>query len=200
MRNQCKRICWSVPLVLALAPAAAAQGPAPKITPAEVEAGLKAFWAKTALADGSFRPGTDPDYKGMSDSALSDMTRIKRSIEIIIQTLLEDILDVRLLALRHNRIYILVRKLRLDNRVTIVDRLSLQHSLQIVIRHIRIDVTKLGDKTFYDGNLIIVELGIAIRSHSVTDLVLITIEYRILDRLLARRFTTRPTVVSFIRT
>src|SRR5437879_2833027 len=82
MRNQCKRICWSVPLVLALAPAAAAQGPAPKITPAEVEAGLKAFWAKTALADGSFRPGTDPDYKGMSDSALSDLAPVTYAVTL----------------------------------------------------------------------------------------------------------------------
>jgi hypothetical protein len=39
----------------------------------EVLAGLRSFAAKTALPDGSFRPGINPDYPGMSDSAASDM-------------------------------------------------------------------------------------------------------------------------------
>src|SRR5271168_2135874 len=39
----------------------------------EVLTGLKSFWEKTALPDGSFRPGVDPEYKGMSDSALSNL-------------------------------------------------------------------------------------------------------------------------------
>jgi geranylgeranyl transferase type-2 subunit beta len=39
----------------------------------EVLAGLRQFYARTAQADGSFRPGIDPDYKGMSDSAYSDL-------------------------------------------------------------------------------------------------------------------------------
>ena len=36
-------------------------------------AGLREFYRKTALPDGSFRPGGDPAYEGMSDSAYSDM-------------------------------------------------------------------------------------------------------------------------------
>jgi len=42
-------------------------------TQAEVLAGLKSFWEKTAQPDGSFRPGIPADYKGMSDSAASDL-------------------------------------------------------------------------------------------------------------------------------
>jgi hypothetical protein len=41
--------------------------------PNEVLTGLKQFFAKTALPNGSFRPGPDPNYKGMSDSAASDL-------------------------------------------------------------------------------------------------------------------------------
>jgi hypothetical protein len=36
-------------------------------------AGLRAFALKTALPDGSFRPGIDPQYPGMADSAASDL-------------------------------------------------------------------------------------------------------------------------------
>jgi geranylgeranyl transferase type-2 subunit beta len=39
----------------------------------EVLRGLKEFFAKTARRDGSFQPGIDPDYLGMSDSAYSDL-------------------------------------------------------------------------------------------------------------------------------
>jgi len=42
-------------------------------TPREVLDGVRAFFAKTARPDGSFRPGVDPDYEGMSDSAASDL-------------------------------------------------------------------------------------------------------------------------------
>src|SRR5262245_8476330 len=35
--------------------------------------GLKQFFAKTARPDGSFQPGVNPDYPGMSDSAYSDL-------------------------------------------------------------------------------------------------------------------------------
>lgn len=45
----------------------------PSAKPAEVLAGLKSFYAKTALPNGSFRPGIDPNYPGMSDCAASDM-------------------------------------------------------------------------------------------------------------------------------
>jgi hypothetical protein len=39
----------------------------------EVFAGLKTFSTRTARADGSFRPGIDPAYQGISDSAASDL-------------------------------------------------------------------------------------------------------------------------------
>jgi hypothetical protein len=39
----------------------------------EVLKGVRAFFAKTARADGSFQPGLDADYEGMSDSAYSDL-------------------------------------------------------------------------------------------------------------------------------
>jgi geranylgeranyl transferase type-2 subunit beta len=48
----------------------------PSTTPDEVLAGLKAFYAKTARADGSFQPGIDPEYQGMSDSAYSDLAAV----------------------------------------------------------------------------------------------------------------------------
>jgi Squalene-hopene cyclase C-terminal domain len=41
--------------------------------PNDVQSGLREFFAKTARADGSFAPGIDPDYRGMSDSAYSDL-------------------------------------------------------------------------------------------------------------------------------
>jgi hypothetical protein len=68
--------------LLAVPPAPAADDPPPKVTPQEVLDGLKAFWEKTALPDGSFRPGVDPDYKGMSDSALSDMAPITYAVTL----------------------------------------------------------------------------------------------------------------------
>jgi hypothetical protein len=61
---------------------AAADEAAPKVTPKEVLDGLKTFWEKTALPDGSFRPGIDPDYKGMSDSALSDLAPITYAVTL----------------------------------------------------------------------------------------------------------------------
>jgi geranylgeranyl transferase type-2 subunit beta len=38
--------------------------------------GLREFYQRTARADGSFQPGVDPDYLGMSDSAYSDLAAI----------------------------------------------------------------------------------------------------------------------------
>jgi geranylgeranyl transferase type-2 subunit beta len=61
-----------VVLAVALLPAAAdthAESPTSK----EVLAGLRAFFARTAQPDGSFRPGIDPAYKGMADTAYSDL-------------------------------------------------------------------------------------------------------------------------------
>jgi geranylgeranyl transferase type-2 subunit beta len=76
---------WIVlPLVLSLPIlfAGAADVPTDKATPREVLTGLEAFWRKTALPDGSFRPGIDPDYQGMSDSALSDMAPLTYAVTL----------------------------------------------------------------------------------------------------------------------
>jgi prenyltransferase beta subunit len=43
------------------------------VEPDEVLKGLRSFFEKTAREDGSFQPGVDPDYEGMSDSAASDL-------------------------------------------------------------------------------------------------------------------------------
>jgi geranylgeranyl transferase type-2 subunit beta len=44
-----------------------------KISSDEVLSGLRSFYAKTTTPDGSFRPGIDPAYKGMADTAASDL-------------------------------------------------------------------------------------------------------------------------------
>ncbi len=41
--------------------------------PEDVRRGVRHFFQQTACADGSFRPGLDPAYDGMSDSAYSDL-------------------------------------------------------------------------------------------------------------------------------
>src|SRR6266478_432263 len=51
-----------------------AADPAPATTkPDEVLRGLRTFFEKTAREDGSFQPGVDPEYEGISDSAYSDL-------------------------------------------------------------------------------------------------------------------------------
>src|SRR5579871_3847044 len=65
-------------LTAVLALAAADEGPATR--PAEVLAGVRTFFAKTARPDGSFRPGLDPDYEGMSDSAYSDLAPVTYAV------------------------------------------------------------------------------------------------------------------------
>jgi geranylgeranyl transferase type-2 subunit beta len=52
---------------------AAAREEKPAVSPEDVLRGLRAFFQKTAAEDGSFRPGIDPAYEGMSDSAYSDL-------------------------------------------------------------------------------------------------------------------------------
>src|SRR5207249_4983700 len=48
----------------------------------EVFAGLRAFYRQTARPDGSFRPGTDPDYRGMADTAASDLAAVTYAVVI----------------------------------------------------------------------------------------------------------------------
>jgi hypothetical protein len=43
---------------------------------AAVLAGLRKFYHQTARTDGSFSPGIDPDYRGMSDSVYSDLAAV----------------------------------------------------------------------------------------------------------------------------
>jgi geranylgeranyl transferase type-2 subunit beta len=58
----------------------AADEVATSIAPAEVVAGVRAYFEKTARADGSFRPGIDPAYEGMSDSAYSDLAPVTYAV------------------------------------------------------------------------------------------------------------------------
>jgi geranylgeranyl transferase type-2 subunit beta len=69
-----RRLCAALLAAVLSAPCsfAAAPPPAPA-PPAQVLAGVRDFFARTAAADGSFRPGIDPDYEGMADTAYSDL-------------------------------------------------------------------------------------------------------------------------------
>lgn len=66
-----------LPLCVALAPAAEPEPDAPEVT-----RGLNAFFAKTAKPDGSYQPGIDPKYEGMSDSAFSDLAPVTYAVVI----------------------------------------------------------------------------------------------------------------------
>jgi WD40 repeat protein len=48
----------------------------PAVTPDDALRGLRAFYEKTARPDGSFQPGIDPEYLGMSDCAYSDLAAV----------------------------------------------------------------------------------------------------------------------------
>jgi prenyltransferase beta subunit len=52
----------------------------PRVGPDEVLSGVRAFFEKTARADGSFQPGIDPDYEGMSDCAYSDLAAVTYAV------------------------------------------------------------------------------------------------------------------------
>jgi geranylgeranyl transferase type-2 subunit beta len=58
------------------------RGQNPTPTADEVLAGLKEFYRRTARADGSFQPGCDPDYLGMSDCAASDLAAVTYAVTI----------------------------------------------------------------------------------------------------------------------
>jgi hypothetical protein len=66
--------------LLAWPSATAGEDRASRPAPGEVLAGLRAFFATTAQPDGSFRPGIDPAYGGMSDSAASDLAPIAYAV------------------------------------------------------------------------------------------------------------------------
>jgi geranylgeranyl transferase type-2 subunit beta len=46
----------------------------------QVLAGVRDFFARTALPDGSFRPGIDPAYPGLADSAYSDLAPVTYAV------------------------------------------------------------------------------------------------------------------------
>ena len=72
---------FTLPCLVAVVPAAPAAEPKPA-TPDDVQSGLKDFFAKTAKPDGSFRPGIDPKYEGISDSAYSDLAPVAYAVVI----------------------------------------------------------------------------------------------------------------------
>jgi geranylgeranyl transferase type-2 subunit beta len=57
-----------------------AVGRSASLSPAEVLAGVRAFFEKTACEDGSFRPGVDPAYEGISDSGYSDLAPVTYAV------------------------------------------------------------------------------------------------------------------------
>lgn len=74
MRRYASLLLTAVALAV-LQPTAAQAGAKTPPPPSaeEVLAGVKAYFAKSARPDGSFRPNPDPDYPGLSDSAYSDL-------------------------------------------------------------------------------------------------------------------------------
>ncbi len=63
-------------------PSVAGAGDAKKPSAEAVLDGLRAFIKKTAKADGSFQPGIDPEYRGMSDSAASNLAPVTYAVVI----------------------------------------------------------------------------------------------------------------------
>jgi geranylgeranyl transferase type-2 subunit beta len=53
-----------------------------KPSTADVLKGLQSFAKTTARADGAFNPGVDPEYKGMSDSAYSNLAPVTYAVVI----------------------------------------------------------------------------------------------------------------------
>jgi geranylgeranyl transferase type-2 subunit beta len=71
-----KRLLIAIGLTFAVGGSSAAEEPATPPDAQTVLSGLREFYAKTARPDGSFQPGVDPDYRGMSDSAFSDLAAV----------------------------------------------------------------------------------------------------------------------------
>jgi geranylgeranyl transferase type-2 subunit beta len=67
-------------LALLLAPSSSLCDPPASVKSAEVLEGVRSFFANTALPDGSFRPGIDAAYAGLSDSAYSDLAPVTYSV------------------------------------------------------------------------------------------------------------------------
>jgi geranylgeranyl transferase type-2 subunit beta len=54
----------------------------PIVSAEEVLAGVRQFFVKTGNADGSFRPGVDHEYEGISDSAFSDLAPVTYAVTL----------------------------------------------------------------------------------------------------------------------
>lgn len=59
---------------------AAHRSPKPDAASNEILQGLRDFYRKTARPDGSFQPGIDPSYRGMSDAAYSDLAAVTYAV------------------------------------------------------------------------------------------------------------------------
>lgn len=86
MKSPKERVRMSMVLVLAAMALFANQAGwaqdrnSPGASHRDVLAGLRDFYARTARADGSFQPGIDPAYEGMSDSAASDLAPVAYAV------------------------------------------------------------------------------------------------------------------------
>lgn len=54
----------------------------PRTSEKDVLSGLRSFFKSTARPDGSFQNGIDPDYRGMSDSAYSDLAAVTYAVTL----------------------------------------------------------------------------------------------------------------------
>jgi geranylgeranyl transferase type-2 subunit beta len=68
------------PLAVLTGLLAASWAPAAEVPAQTVLEGVRTFFARTAREDGSFRPGLDPEYPGMSDSAASDLAPVTYAV------------------------------------------------------------------------------------------------------------------------
>jgi hypothetical protein len=73
-------ISLGVPVICLLVGGAGLPADADRPTATEVLDGVRSFFQKTARADGSFRPGIDPEYAGISDSAYSDLAPVTYAV------------------------------------------------------------------------------------------------------------------------
>jgi geranylgeranyl transferase type-2 subunit beta len=68
---------WAIGIVLLTNAAGVSSG---DDSPDAVFRGLREFYSRTARADGSYLPGVDPEYRGMSDSAYSDLAPVTYAV------------------------------------------------------------------------------------------------------------------------
>jgi len=73
---------YSILLAFLTIPSFAAAGEKKTPSAEDVLKGLRDFAAKTARKDGTFQPGIDPDYRGMSDSAYSNFAPVTYAVVI----------------------------------------------------------------------------------------------------------------------